>query len=148
MILKKYNPFLYVYEDCCWWHIWDASSLMDRSDDSSLLYCGAVRWRDPDRWVRRKRGACWVCPDQERYPLLSAGGDGSNRPGILPHICCTSPGSVTCMALHHPAVWEALTMRVWADGACVCGCVSCDGLTYHLSSYNFYRDIFGFCLIN
>lgn len=68
--------------------------LLDRSNDSSLLCGGAVRWRDSDRWLWGKRGACRVCPGQEGHSLLSAGGDGSARPWLLPQFSRTSPRSV------------------------------------------------------
>ena len=68
--------------------------LCDRSDDPSLLCGGAVGWRDSDRRMWGKRGACRVCPGQEGYSLLSAGGDGSAGPWLLPQLGCTSPRSV------------------------------------------------------
>ncbi len=68
--------------------------LPDRSDDPSLLCGGAVGWRDADRRMWGKRGACRVCPGQEGYSLLSAGGDGSAGPRLLPQLGSTSSRSV------------------------------------------------------
>lgn len=65
-----------------------------RSDDSSLLCCRAVGWRDSDRRMWGKRGACWVCSGQEGYSLLSAGGDGSAGPRLLPQLSRSGPRSV------------------------------------------------------
>lgn len=65
--------------------------LLNRSDDSCLLCGGAVGRRDSDRLrMWGKRGACRVCPGQEGYSLLSAGGDGSAGPRLLPQLGRTS----------------------------------------------------------
>lgn len=68
--------------------------LFNRSNDSCLLCCGAVRSRDSGRWMWWKRGAFRVCSGQKGYSLLSAGGDSSTCPWLLPKFSCTSPRSV------------------------------------------------------
>lgn len=74
--------------------------LLNRSNDSSLLCGGAVRWRDSHWRMWGKRGACRVCPGQEGHSLFSAGGDGSACPRLLPQFSRTSIWSVREMLLN------------------------------------------------
>lgn len=68
--------------------------LLNRSNDSSILCGGAVRWKNSDRWMWGKRTACRICSHQEGHSLLSAGRDSSACPWLLSQFCCTSPRSV------------------------------------------------------